>query len=62
MLEFLKQNAANIAVGAVVFGIFAAVVVKLARDHKNHKSSCGCGCEGCPGYKMCHSDSNRRTN
>ncbi len=56
MFEFIVQNLANIIIGAAVFAILAAVAVKLIKDHKNHKSSCGCGCEGCPSSGMCHHD------
>jgi len=53
MLEFIKGNVATILVGAVVFALFAAVMVKLIRDKLNHKSSCA-GCAGCPSAGMCH--------
>jgi ABC-type Mn2+/Zn2+ transport system permease subunit len=56
MLEFIAQNLPTIIIGAVVFGILAAVAVKIFRDHKNHKSSCACGCENCPSSGMCHHD------
>ena len=56
MLEFFAENLPNIIIGAIVFGIFAAVVIKIIRDHKNHKTSCGCGCDGCPSSGICHRD------
>jgi hypothetical protein len=46
LLEFLSQNLANILVGAAVFGVLSAVVVKMIRDRKKH-GSCGCGCDHC---------------
>ena len=54
MFEFIVQNLSTIIVGIIVLGIFAAVVVKLIKDHKNHKTSCGCGCDGCPSSDICH--------
>ncbi|MFA9381271.1 MAG: FeoB-associated Cys-rich membrane protein [Acetanaerobacterium sp.] len=56
MFEFVAQNFATILIGAVVFGILAAVVIKIIKDHRNHKPSCGCGCENCPSSGMCHHD------
>ncbi len=54
MLNWLSENLATILVGAVTFAIVGAVVIKLIRDQKNHKSSCGCGCANCPSAGMCH--------
>lgn len=54
MLEFLQANLASIIVGAIVFVIIAAVVIKLILDKKNNKSSCGAGCSGCPSSGICH--------
>jgi hypothetical protein len=54
MLSFISENLATIIVGAVVFAIFAGVVIKLVRERKLKKTSCGCGCSGCPSAKDCH--------
>ena len=54
MLEFIINNLSSIIVGAVVFLIVGSVVIKLIRDKKNHKSSCGAGCAGCPLAGECH--------
>jgi predicted permease len=53
MLNYIAANLATILVGAVVLAIVAAVVVKLIRDKKRNKSSCGCGCSGCPNAQSC---------
>jgi len=55
MLEFITANWATIVVGIVVLVIVAAVVVKLIRDKKMHRSSCGCGCANCPMSGNCKS-------
>jgi len=52
VLSFLAANLATILVGAVVFAIIAAVVVKMVKDRKRN-ISCGCGCSGCPNAKNC---------
>ncbi len=56
MIEFISNNLPSIIVGAVILGVFVAVVIKLVRDKKNHKSSCSCGCAGCPNAGICHQD------
>lgn len=56
MLNFIFENLASIIVGTVVFAIVAAVVIKMIRDRKNQKTSCGCGCSGCPGTEKCGRD------
>lgn len=54
MLEFFSANLPTILVGAVVFAVIALVVIKLVRDKRSHKSSCGCGCAHCPSESACH--------
>lgn len=52
MSTFLAANCGTIVVGLIVLAIVAAIVVKIAKDKKNGKTSCGCGCEGCS--HKCH--------
>jgi len=54
MLSFISENLASLIVGAIVLLIVGAVVVKLIRDKKNHRSSCGACCSGCPMDSECH--------
>lgn len=54
MLNFVIENLASIIVGAIVLLIVGAVVIKLIRDRKNQKSSCGACCSGCPLGGECH--------
>lgn len=54
MLNWLSANWASLAVGIAVLAIVAAAAAKIVRDKRNHKSSCGCSCAGCPGAGMCH--------
>ena len=57
MLEFLRLNGGTILVGAIVLVIVLAAIIKIRRDKKNGKGSCGCGCSGCPSAGMCHGNS-----
>ena len=58
MFEFLSAHAVDLAVGAVVIALAVLATVKIVRDKKRGKNSCGgsCGggCEGCPMHGECH--------
>ena len=47
MLDWIIQNLANIVICLVLILAVTLAVVKLVRDKKAGRSSCGCGC-GCP--------------
>lgn len=53
MPEFFASNWQTLVVGGVLLLIIALVVVKLVRDKRRGKSSCG-GCEGCANAEFCH--------
>lgn len=59
MIQFIAENYGSIIVGVIVFAIVVAVAIKLIRDKKNRKSSCSCGCDGCPSAGICHQDKSR---
>lgn len=54
MLAFLTANLSTIIIAVIVIGILAAVIVKMIKDKKKGKSSCGCGCENCAASEICH--------
>lgn len=56
MLEFLKENIGTIIAGGIVLLVVLFVLLKMRRDKKNHKTSCGCGCSGCPSSEICHKE------
>ncbi|MCR4719155.1 MAG: FeoB-associated Cys-rich membrane protein [Firmicutes bacterium] len=45
---------ATIIISLVLLAIVAGIVVKMAKDKKAGKSSCGCGCANCPMSGACH--------
>ncbi len=55
MLAWLAENLATILVGAVLVAVVALIVIHLVRNRKRGKTSCGCGCQGCPMNGACHS-------
>ena len=52
MLDWLAANIGTILVAAVIFGICAAIVVKMRKDHRQGRSTCGGDCANCHG--KCH--------
>ena len=58
MMEFLSEYGGTILVSVIVLAVVTAVVIKLLKDKKAGKSSCGCGCGNCPASKMCHKNKN----
>lgn len=54
MLEFLQNNWGSFAVGAVVLAVIVLIVMKLVRDKKAGRYTCGgnCGsCGACSGHR-----------
>ncbi|MCI8651641.1 MAG: FeoB-associated Cys-rich membrane protein [Oscillospiraceae bacterium] len=47
-------NLSTILVGLVVFGAFAAVIIRAIQNKKNGKGGCSCGCGDCPSKGLCH--------
>lgn len=54
MMNWLLLNWASLVVGLLVAALTAAVILKMIRDKKRHKSACGCSCSGCAGAAYCH--------
>lgn len=55
MIEWIAANIANIVVILMIAAIVTAVIVKLVRDKRRGKSSCGCSCGGCALSGSCNS-------
>ena len=54
MLNFLAENWGSLLIGLVIAVIVVLIAVKLCRDRKKGRTSCGCGCDHCPSSGMCH--------
>ena len=54
MLAWLTQNLATIVVCAVLLLVTALIIVKLVRDRKQGKGSCGANCAHCANACSCH--------
>ena len=54
MLLWLQNNLGTIIVALIVAVLFAAVIVKMIKDKKAGKSTCGGSCESCGMSGACH--------
>ena len=54
MLNWIVNNLATILISLGLLLIVAAIVVKLVKDKKKGKSSCGCNCDYCAMAGSCH--------
>ncbi|MBR0511004.1 MAG: FeoB-associated Cys-rich membrane protein [Ruminococcus sp.] len=54
MLAWLSENLGTIIVSLILIAVVSAVIVKMVKDKKQGKSSCGCGCENCAMHGKCH--------
>ena len=48
MLTWIMENMATMIISTVLIIIAAAVIAGMARGKRRGKSSCQCGCAGCP--------------
>lgn len=54
MLVWIADNAGTVIVALALLGIVCGIVIKLVKNRKEGKSSCGCGCEHCAMSGTCH--------
>ena len=57
MLQGIIDHAGTILVSIILAGLVAGIIVRLRRDRKQGKSSCGCNCGNCPMAGSCHKHS-----
>ncbi|MDE6149384.1 MAG: FeoB-associated Cys-rich membrane protein [Ruminococcus sp.] len=53
-MSFIIENIGTIIIGLIVFVLIAGIVIKLVKDKRKGKTSCGCGCSNCPSSGICH--------
>ena len=54
MLNWIANNIATILISLGLLIIVFAIIVKLVKDKKKGKSSCGCNCAHCAMAGSCH--------
>ena len=57
-IDFVSKNWGTLLVMAIILAAVIPMVVGLIRDKKQGKSSCSCGCSGCPMSGKCHKTEN----
>ena len=55
MTAWLMNNWGSILVVTVLTVIIALIIIKMIKDKKSGKTSCGCGCSNCAMRESCHS-------
>ena len=59
MFPWITENLATILISAILIAICTGIIIKLCRNKKEGKTSCGCGCSGCAMKDMCHSQTTK---
>ena len=54
MFAWLSANIGTIIVCVILAIIVAAIIVKLRKDKKQGKPTCGCNCAHCAMHGACH--------
>ena len=54
MMDLIEKYGGTVLVLAVVTLLVSALTIKLIKDKKKGKTSCGCGCKNCPSAGVCH--------
>ena len=57
MTQTIINNAGTIIVSLLLIGMVTAILIKLRKDKKQGKSTCGCSCGSCPMAGTCHKQS-----
>ena len=57
MFQGIIENAGTIIVSLMLTGLVVLIIVRLRRDKKQGKSSCGANCGCCPMAGSCHKQS-----
>ena len=52
-MKWLIENWTTLLVIAAIAALVALIIVKMVRDRRAGKSSCGCGCASCPMSGSC---------
>ena len=60
VIEFFKNNAGTLAVALVLTAVIVLIAVRIVKNKKNGKSTCGCGCSNCPMSASCRGKSEKK--
>ena len=54
MLQGIADNAGTIIISLALLGLVIGIIIRLRKDKKQGKSSCGGNCGCCPMSGSCH--------
>ncbi len=54
MIRWIGENAGTIVGSIALIVLVAWIVIRMHKDRKQGKSSCGCNCGSCPMSGSCH--------
>lgn len=54
-MMWLLNNISTIIICIVLIAIVTAIIVRMIKNKKQGKTSCGCGCQNCAARNSCHS-------
>ena len=57
MFQWIVENAGTIIVSIALIALVTGIVIRMRKDRKQGKSSCGCNCGCCPMAGSCHRQS-----
>jgi len=55
MLTWMSYHLPTILICAALVAVVASILRSMIKNARNGKTSCGCGCAGCPINGSCHS-------
>jgi len=61
IFAWLSANLLTVILSILIAVLFLLTVIHLIRSRKQGKSTCGCGCAGCPHSGACHNASDATT-
>lgn len=53
-MSWLAENAGTLIVSLALLGVIVFVLLRMRKNKKQGKSSCGCSCGSCPMGDCCH--------
>ena len=56
-MQAIAENAGTILISLALAGLVTLIVIRLRKDKKQGKPSCGCNCGNCPMAGSCHRQS-----
>lgn len=54
MLAFITENLPTVVISLLLLAVVAGIITNMIKNWKAGKTSCGCGCSGCPMSGACH--------